>query len=58
MNDPEFRVEAASMNFEVGPVYGEDIQRSVSEILSTPKEVATRATILRVLLLKISTVAD
>ena len=29
MADPEFRAEAANANFEVNPVYGEDMQRTV-----------------------------
>ncbi len=29
MADPEFRAEAAKLNFEVAPVYGEDMQRIV-----------------------------
>jgi len=42
MADPEFRAEAASANFEVNPVLGEDMQRIVVEVLATPKEVAAR----------------
>src|SRR5262245_17795040 len=41
--DPEFRAEAAGMNFEVAPVYGEEMQKIVGEITSTPKELARRA---------------
>jgi hypothetical protein len=41
--DPEFRAEATGMNFEVAPVYGQEMQRIVGEIMSTPKELATRA---------------
>ena len=43
MADPEFRAEAAQMNFEVDPVYGEAMQKIVEKILSTPKELAERA---------------
>jgi tripartite-type tricarboxylate transporter receptor subunit TctC len=43
MADPEFRTEAAGMNFEVAPIYGEEMQRIVGEIMSTPKELARRA---------------
>jgi len=42
MADPEFRAEAASANFEVNPVLGEDMQRTVGEIMATPKEIAAR----------------
>jgi tripartite-type tricarboxylate transporter receptor subunit TctC len=42
MADPEFRAEAATANFEVNPVLGEDMQRTVMDILSTPKEIAAR----------------
>jgi tripartite-type tricarboxylate transporter receptor subunit TctC len=43
MADPEFRAEAAGMNFDVAPVYGEEMQKIVGEIMSTPKELASRA---------------
>jgi tripartite-type tricarboxylate transporter receptor subunit TctC len=43
MADPEFRAEAAGMNFEVAPVYGEEMQKIVGEIMSTPKDLASRA---------------
>jgi tripartite-type tricarboxylate transporter receptor subunit TctC len=43
MTDPAFRAEAASLNFEVAPVHGEDMQKIVAEIMSTPKEIAARA---------------
>jgi tripartite-type tricarboxylate transporter receptor subunit TctC len=43
MADPAFRAEAASLNFEVAPVYGEELQRIVGEVMSTPKELAARA---------------
>ena len=43
MADPAFRAEAASLIFEVAPVYGEDMQNIVAEIMSTPKNVAARA---------------
>jgi tripartite-type tricarboxylate transporter receptor subunit TctC len=42
MADPEFRAEAANANFEVNPVYGEDMQRVVEQIMATPKEIAAR----------------
>src|SRR5262249_1217668 len=43
MADPEFRVDAANMNFDVAPVYGEELQKIVAEILSVPKDLAGRA---------------
>jgi tripartite-type tricarboxylate transporter receptor subunit TctC len=43
MKDPEFLKDAAQMNFEVDPVYGEAMQKIVEKILSTPKPLAERA---------------
>ena len=43
MADPEFLAEAAKSNFEVAPVFGEDMQKIVERIMSTPKELAVRA---------------
>jgi tripartite-type tricarboxylate transporter receptor subunit TctC len=43
MADPEFLAEAAKANFEVAPVYGEEMQKIVERIMSTPKELAARA---------------
>jgi tripartite-type tricarboxylate transporter receptor subunit TctC len=43
MEDPEFRKDAAKLNFEVNPVYGEQLQKVVARIVSTPKELAARA---------------
>ena len=43
MKDPEFLKDAAQMNFEVDPVYGEPMQKTVEKILSTPKNLAMRA---------------
>jgi tripartite-type tricarboxylate transporter receptor subunit TctC len=43
MADPAFRAEAAKANFEVAPVYGEEMQQTVGKIMSTPKELASRA---------------
>jgi tripartite-type tricarboxylate transporter receptor subunit TctC len=43
MADPEFRAEADKANFEVAPVYGEEMQKIVERIMSTPKELAARA---------------
>ena len=39
MKDPEFREDAAQMNFEVDPVYGEACRSTVEKIMSTPKEI-------------------
>jgi hypothetical protein len=43
MADPAFLAEAANLNFEVAPVYGEQMQKIVGEVMSTPKELAARA---------------
>jgi tripartite-type tricarboxylate transporter receptor subunit TctC len=43
MKDPEFLKDAAQMNFEVNPVYGEPMQKIVEKILGTPKPLAERA---------------
>jgi tripartite-type tricarboxylate transporter receptor subunit TctC len=43
MKDPEFLAEAKKLNFEVNPVLGEAMQRTVAKILATPKPVAERA---------------
>jgi tripartite-type tricarboxylate transporter receptor subunit TctC len=43
MKDPEFLKDAAQMNFEVNPVYGEPMQKTVEKILSRPKNLAMRA---------------
>ena len=43
MADPAFRAEAASLNFEVLPVYGEDMQNIVEQVMRTPRELAARA---------------
>jgi tripartite-type tricarboxylate transporter receptor subunit TctC len=43
MADPEFRAESEKVGFEVAPVYGEDMQKIVERIMSTPKELASRA---------------
>ena len=42
MKDPEFLAEAANAGFEVNPVFGEDMQRTVEQIMATPKEIAER----------------
>jgi tripartite-type tricarboxylate transporter receptor subunit TctC len=43
MKDPEFLAEAQKLNFEVDPVLGEAMQRTVAKILATPPAVAERA---------------
>src|SRR5215470_83930 len=43
MADPEFLSDAAKAGFEVAPVNGEDMQKIVERIMSTPKELAARA---------------
>ena len=43
MTDPEFRAEAAKADFELAPVYGEEMQKIVERIMSTPKELASKA---------------
>src|SRR5262249_11076022 len=43
MADPEFRDEAEKAGFEVAPVYGEGMQKIVRRVMSTPKELASRA---------------
>jgi hypothetical protein len=43
MKDPEFLKDAAKLNFEVNPVYGEQLQKIVEKVVSTPKELAARA---------------
>ena len=43
MTDPEFLADAAKAGFEVAPVDGEEMQKIVERIMSTPKELAIRA---------------
>jgi tripartite-type tricarboxylate transporter receptor subunit TctC len=43
MKDPAFLAEAAALNFEVAPISGEALQKTVEHIVSTPREVAARA---------------
>ena len=43
MKDPEFLAEAAKLGFEVEPVLGEPMQRTVEKVLATPKAIAARA---------------
>ena len=43
MKDREFLAEAATLNFEVNPVGGAQLQQVVEKVLATPKPVAARA---------------
>jgi tripartite-type tricarboxylate transporter receptor subunit TctC len=43
MADPEFLSEAEKAGFEVAPVHGEEMQKIVERIMSTPKDLAARA---------------
>jgi tripartite-type tricarboxylate transporter receptor subunit TctC len=43
MKDPEFRKDAAKLNFDIDPVYGEQLQAVVAKVVGTPKELAARA---------------
>ena len=43
MKDPDFRTEAAALQLDVAPVDGASLQRIVEDVVSTPKELATRA---------------
>jgi tripartite-type tricarboxylate transporter receptor subunit TctC len=43
MKDPAFLKDAAKLNFEVRPVYGEQLQKIVAGVVGTPKEIAARA---------------
>lgn len=43
MKDPEFLGEAGKLKIEVDPVRGEDMQKVVTNVLATPKNLAARA---------------
>jgi tripartite-type tricarboxylate transporter receptor subunit TctC len=43
MTDPDFVKEAAQLKIEVDPVRGQDMQKVVADVLSTPKNLAVRA---------------
>ena len=43
MQDPDFLGEAAALNLDVAPIGGEALQRIVEQVVSTPKDVASRA---------------
>lgn len=39
MRDPEFLADARRLRLEITPVSGEDVQKSVHQVLSTPKDI-------------------
>jgi tripartite-type tricarboxylate transporter receptor subunit TctC len=43
LEDPGFRADAAKLRVPVHPIYGEEMQKIIEQILSTPQEVANRA---------------
>src|SRR6478672_2749797 len=43
MKDPEFLAEAEKLGFDIDPVLGEAMQKIVTKVLSTPKDVAAKA---------------
>ena len=43
MKDPEFIAETKSLGFDIDPVLGEAMQKIVTKVLSTPKDVAVKA---------------
>ena len=43
VKDPEFLAEAKSLNFDVDPLRGLDMQNTVAHILATPADVVRRA---------------
>jgi tripartite-type tricarboxylate transporter receptor subunit TctC len=43
MKDPEFLAEAEKGKLEITPVSGEDIQKLVTDVYATPKDVAAKA---------------
>jgi tripartite-type tricarboxylate transporter receptor subunit TctC len=43
MKDPEFLAEAEKSQFEITPVTGEQVQKLVEEVYTTPKEVVVKA---------------
>jgi hypothetical protein len=42
MKDPEFLAEAEKGKLEITPVSGEDIQKLVTDVYATPKDVAAK----------------
>jgi tripartite-type tricarboxylate transporter receptor subunit TctC len=43
MNDPDFRAEAAALNFEVNPIDGERLQTVAEKIVRAPAQIGSRA---------------
>ena len=43
MKDPDFIAEATALRFEVDPVSGETLQKTVKRIVTTPKAAVDRA---------------
>jgi tripartite-type tricarboxylate transporter receptor subunit TctC len=43
MQDPEFRKDAAKLDVEVDPVYGEQLRKVVEKVVDTPKKLVARA---------------
>jgi tripartite-type tricarboxylate transporter receptor subunit TctC len=43
VKDPEFLAEAKSLHFDVDPLHGVDMQRTIDRILATPDEIKRRA---------------
>ncbi len=43
MQDPELLEEARKMNFDVAPIFGEDVQAIVARIMATPPAIVERA---------------
>lgn len=43
MSDPKFRAQAKTMRIEVAPVFGEDLQGLVNQLLSYPPDLAKKA---------------
>ena len=41
--DPAFLADAASRNLDIQPMAGEALQQLVAEVLTTPRDLATRA---------------
>jgi hypothetical protein len=43
VKDPQFLAEAAALHFDVVPVHGVDMQKTVARVLATPPDIAARA---------------
>jgi len=44
MRDPDFLKQAESMKVDVNPVSGDEVQKTVAEIVATPKAAVARLT--------------